>query len=100
MNSTWLGEEKGEYLRGVVCGGVSGTVGGKGDQDYLPMHSEAIDEDWVAFLSSRLAKSFEEDQDAGGLQVVEPCIVTHHDVVENDVDVGDVVRMKGCQYLV
>ena len=61
---------------------------------YLPVDSETVDEDGVAFLGSGLAEALEQDEDAGGLRVVQSGIVAAHDVVQENVYVGHFVRVK------
>jgi len=64
------------------------------DDDYLPVYGEAVDEDSLAFLSSHLAKTLQQDENTRRLLVVESRIVAHHDVVEQDIDVRNLVRVK------
>jgi hypothetical protein len=59
------------------------------------MDCEAVDEDRKSFLGGCLAEALHEDEDDGRLGVKEACVVAHHDVVEQDVDVGNLVGVKG-----
>ena len=60
------------------------------------MDCEAVDENGVAFLSSCVADSLQEDESEWCLWVVEARVVAAYDVVENDVYVGDLVGVKRC----
>lgn len=64
------------------------------DEEYLPVYCEAVDEDSLSFLSSHLAKTLQQDENARRLLVVESRIVAHHDVVEQDIDVRNFMRVK------
>ena len=66
----------------------------------LPVDCEAINENRVSLLCGRLAEALEEDEDAGRLRVVQPGVVAADDVVEQDVDVGRLVRVERCDDLV
>jgi hypothetical protein len=71
-----------------------GRQGERGRKGHLPMDGETVDEDWMALLGGRLAEPFEEDQDAGGLRIVQSCVVADDDIVKQDVDVGHLMRME------
>lgn len=68
------------------------------DQNFgdLPVNRVAVNNDRQSLLGGRLAKALHEDENGGGLRVVQSCVVAHHDVVKQDVDVGDFVRVEGC----
>ena len=67
---------------------------------YLPVDRKAVDEDWVAFLGSGLAQALEENKDAWSLRVVQPRVVAAHDIIQEYVDVGHLVRMERSDQLV
>ena len=58
---------------------------------YLPMDCEAIYNDWKALLSSCLAEALHQDEDSWRLSVVKASVVTEDDIVQQNVDVGDLV---------
>ena len=58
------------------------------------MDSVAVDHDRDAFLSSSLAKALYEDEHSRRLCVKEASFMTNHDMVEHDVNVGNLVRME------
>ena len=64
-------------------------------EGYLPMDREAVDEDMEALLRGHLAEALEEDEEERSLLVVQPGVVTHHDEVEENGNVGHLVGMKG-----
>lgn len=59
------------------------------------MDREAVDEDGMSFLRGSLAEAFEEHKDARGLRVMQPGVVAAHDIVQEYVDVGRLVRVEG-----
>jgi len=62
----------------------------------LPVHGVAVNNDRQSLLGGRLAEALHEYKDSGGLRVMQPSVVAHHHVVEQDVDVGDFVRVERC----
>lgn len=91
-------EERGlkEGIEGSVRGGTARGLARprQSKWDYLPVNGEAVDEDWMAFLGRSLAEALEQDEDTRRLLVVETRVVAHDDVVQQNVDVGHLVRMK------
>ena len=61
--------------------------GGREENVDLPVNGEAVDEDWMALLCGGLTETFEEDQDAWSLLIVQARIVAHDDIVQQNVDV-------------
>ena len=60
------------------------------------MNRVAVDDDWKALLCCHLAEALQEDKDGGRLCIVEAGIVADNDVVEEDIDVWHLVRVKWC----
>jgi len=64
------------------------------ERGYLPMDSKAVDEDGQTLLRGHLAKTFEQDENKRGLLIVDAGIVAHDDEIDEDIDVGDFVRVE------
>ena len=60
------------------------------------MDSVAIDMNRKSFLGGLLAEAFQQDEDSWRLLFIESGIVTHDDIVEDDVDVRDFMAVEGC----
>ena len=73
----------------IVCDGKKMIRNGN-----LPVDSVAVNDDWEAFLSSGLAEALHENEDYRGLCVVQTSVMANHNVVEQDVDVGDLSRVE------
>ena len=54
---------------------------------YLPVDSITVYVDRLALLGGGLAEALEQDQDAGGLLVGQPCVLAEDRAVELDADV-------------
>ena len=64
------------------------------------MDSEAVDDDRESFLCSRLAEAFHKNEDSRRLSFMKTRILAQNHIVEADVDVGNFVRMEGCDHCV
>ena len=62
------------------------------------MDSEAVDDNRKTFRSSSLAEALHQNENGRCLGIEKPRIVTQHDIVQHDVDVGYLVRVKRCDY--
>ncbi len=58
------------------------------------MNCVAVNAQVEAFLSAGVAKALYEDEDGGGLVVVEARVMANHHIVVLDVDVGHLVRVE------
>lgn len=64
------------------------------------MDCEAVDDDRKTLRSRCLAEALHQNDDGRCLRVEKTRVVAEHDIVEHDIDVGDFVRVKRCNYSV
>ena len=64
---------------------------------HLPVDCEAVDDYGHALLSRHLTQALEQDQNCGGLGVVQTSVVAHDNIIHQYIDVGDLVRVEWSQ---
>lgn len=59
------------------------------------MNGVPVDEDRMTFLAGTLAKALQKYENNGCLGIMKACVHAEHDIIGEDVDVGDLVRVEG-----
>ena len=67
---------------------------------HLPVDREAVDDDREPFLRGGLAEPFHKNENSRCLSFMQARILAQNHIVEEDVDVGNFVRMEGCDHCV
>ena len=62
----------------------------------LPMNGETIYMDRKSILGRSLTKAFQKDEDSWCLFFIKSGIMTHNDVVQDNVDVRNLMAVEGC----